>query len=78
MLRALVIGVCLLVPALSFGQAGRPAPKEIVFTPEGVIEGRLDSPPIDPIVSKDQAKFGNMIQVRQNFGEKVVRSVSEL
>ena len=33
MMRVLVVSVCLLVPAMSFGQAGRPATKEIIYTP---------------------------------------------
>ena len=78
MMRVLVVSVCLLVPAMSFGQAGRPATKEIIFTGEGLIDGKLDGPSVDPIVSKDHAKFANSIRVRQNFSEKVVRSVSEL
>jgi len=78
MLRILVVSACLLVPAISFGQAGTPPTREIVLGPDGEIDGKINSPTIDPIVVKDPAQFSTLIHVRQNFNEKVIRSASEL
>ena len=81
MLRVLIVAACVLVPAISFGQAGQPAPKEInVCEGEGeLIEGTLDSPPRELVVSPHVTKLRtSLIKVRNNFNDKVVRSVSEL
>lgn len=75
MLRVLVVGACLLLPALSFGAN---APKEINIDADGVVEGRLDKPNLGDVKTRKPATFQSVIPVRQDFNEKVIRSVSEL
>jgi hypothetical protein len=76
MLRVLLIGACLLLPALSFG-ANAPKTQEFVFGEELIESGPMapDCPQVDV---KKGAKFGELIRIRQDFKEKVAASVSEL
>ncbi len=75
MLRVLLVGACLLVPALSSGAA---APKEIAIDDPDVVEGRGAGPEGGRVDVPDRADFQCIIQVRADFKDKVVASVSEL
>ncbi|MGC4116650.1 MAG: hypothetical protein QM765_19185 [Myxococcales bacterium] len=79
MLRALlIVSGCLLIPAMSLGAAA-PAPKTQVFVfGEDVIESGPTEPDCRPIDTRRPGKFGKLINVREDFKDKVAASVSEL
>ena len=75
MLRALLVGGCLLLPALS---SGANAPAVINIDDPSLIEGRNWKPDVDDVTSRHGAAFGSVIRLRENFKDQVVSSVSEL
>ena len=78
MLRVLLIGGCLLLPALSFGQAGKAKTQEINITEGDVIESGGLKPDVGDVSIRKGASFRALIQLREDFKDKVVASVSEL
>lgn len=78
MRRILLIGACLLLPAVAFS-AQAPAPREEVFKDGDVLEGSVNGPDFGVITTREPCRRGpSLLRVRSNFDEKVVRSVSEL
>jgi hypothetical protein len=74
MLRVLVVGACLLLPAIALGQAKTQA---FVFDPD-LIEAKLPPVQVERIDEHTRPEFRSILQVRKNFNEKVVHSASEL
>ena len=75
MVRALLVSACLLLPAIALGQAKS---TEVIFSNEGVIEGTTERPDADTIDAIKSPHFKSLVQIRKSFGDKLVRSVSEL
>lgn len=82
MLRALLVAALVLVPVAGFAaqpEKGKPAAtQELTFGEGDLVEGALDSPDGDLLDARKDGSFDPMIPVREDFNEKVIRSVSEL
>jgi hypothetical protein len=51
--------------------------QEIKFGPEE-IEGRRKAPDVSHIVANKPPPFGNLIKVRDNFADKIMKSVDQM
>jgi hypothetical protein len=55
----------------------RAVDQHIVFG-EDLIEGTLKSPEVEAIQTYRPPKFGNLIKVRSNFDDKIIKSVEQM
>lgn len=78
MLRSLLVAAVLLLPALALGQAGTQKQTTLVFGEGDLIEAGIQQPDVAVIEKVKSAKFGELIQIRERFDDKVLGSVSEL
>jgi hypothetical protein len=77
MMRALILGVVLLVPGLSMA-AQAPKPVHIDIDDGEVLIGKTLEADVGDISTRRGAQHSSLLRVRTSFGEKVLRSVSEL
>jgi hypothetical protein len=62
---------------LSLSQKPVP-PKQHIEFGDDLIEGTLKSPDVQAIDTYKPPKFGNLIKVRSNFDDKIIKSVEQM
>ena len=56
----------------------QPKPQKIVFDEPDLVTGDLKTPDADIIETSYRPVFGNLIKVRKNFDDKIVKSVEQM
>jgi hypothetical protein len=72
----MTITAALLIYSLS-QKAVPPKPQHLDFS-DDLIEGTLKTPEVEAIQTYRPPKFGNLIKVRSNFDDKLMKSVEQM
>lgn len=68
----------LLLAAALFAAQPKPAPPQRIDFGEDLIEATTKTPDGTIITYRNSPKFKNLIKVRENFDDKIVRSVDQM
>ena len=68
----------LMLAAMLISAEARKPPVQHVDFEKDVIEGTTQGPDLQDITTYKPPKFGNLIKVRENFNDKIVRSVDQM
>lgn len=76
----LLLAVTLAVSSVAVAQNSKQKPKVTVINidQDGVIEGGIDRPMVDELISYRRPDFKSLIKMRENFDDKIVKSVDQM
>lgn len=78
MIRALLLGLVLLVPAMAGAAEKKEKGPQIVNFEDDTIQGDLTKPDGEYVEARKKVNHTNLIRIREEFKDKVLQSVSDL